>query len=374
MQRKVCYLYLGLALALSACAAREDRRPETGLAGLKAVPGRPRAFPQRIWAACDFELGRSDVVWIGERVSTNIPAYPGNRMAAGAALAADGTKKFLAFKPVSYPRMGRANHIYFRYFLEGASSITIQLFNRERNFSHRARLRGLSEGEWSEATADLSGVPAGAGGPIRRGERMDGLVMEVEPAQGGADCELVVDDVIFFSDDSQGESPITGPFPGRVICLWAFDVLDYYHPWTHRNYRVLRKGEMLRNDWGVAQALPRENRPAKRIRLIIDPPQQVGAGTRLRFRYYLKGASSFQAQIFDLTDRDNRHIVLDNIEEGLWQWADLDFTAEGIKNDGKQTPFRAGNLVDDIFFFPLNGGEDAELLIDEVVLYDAGVD
>ena len=77
--------------------------------------------------------------------------------------------------------------------------------------------------------------------------------------------------------------------------------------------------------------------------------------------------------IFDLTDRDNRHIVLANPVQGAWQQATLDFTADGKKNNGDQTPFEPGSLVDDIFFmaWPVNGGQ-VELLIDDLVLYDAG--
>ncbi len=375
MRRQILYGCLGLALVLSACGGSRTSGSldaESGMAILRAIPGRPSTFPHRIWAACDFELARSDVVWFGAYETANIPSYPGNSCAAGAQPAAGGPGKFIAVKPVSYPRMGRVNQIYFRYFLRGAGSLTIQLFNQDKNLSHLARLTGLAQGEWSEATVNLGGVPAGESGPILEAERMDGLIMMVEPAQKGESCELIVDDIICFSDYGKEKSPPGEPFPSRVICLWAFDVVDCYHPWTHRNYRVLRKGEMLENDWGVAQALPQENSPGKRIRLIIDPPQQVGVSTRMRFRYFLKGTSSLQAQIFDLTDRDNRHIVLEDVEQGVWRWADVDFTRDGIKNDGNRTPFKVGNLVDDVFFFPLGTGEDVELLIDEVVLYDAG--
>ena len=375
MYRQNLYLCLGLVLVISACGVSREEgslNAESGMAVLQATPGRPSAFPHRIWAACDFELSRNDVMWLGAYETADIPSYPGNRTAAGARPVPGGEMRFLGIKPSYYPRMGRANSIYFEYFLKGTGSISLQLFNQDKNLCHQARLTGLAEGEWSEATVDLSRVPSGPNGRIVEGERMDDLIMFVEPAQKGGTCELMVDDIICFSDNGKEETPSGEPFPRRVICLWSFDVVDNYHPWTHRNYWVLRKGEMPENDWGVAQALPQENKTGKRIRLIIDPPQQVGSTTKLRFRYFLKGTSSFQVQIFDLTDRDNRHIVIEGVEQGIWQWANLDFTKNGIKNDGNQTPFKVGNLVDDIFFFPLGAGEDAELLIDEVVLYDAG--
>ena len=79
-------------------------------------------------------------------------------------------------------------------------------------------------------------------------------------------------------------------------------------------------------------------------------------------------------QIFDLTDMDNRHIHLQGLRQGAWTTIYLDFTANATRNDGKKTPFAAGHKVDDIFFF-LEGeeGREPQLLIDEVVLYDAGV-
>ena len=78
-------------------------------------------------------------------------------------------------------------------------------------------------------------------------------------------------------------------------------------------------------------------------------------------------------QIFDLTDGDNRHIRMKEPVQGKWTTAYLDFTRDARRNDGSETPFATGHVVDDIFFLvePGNGGE-LDLLVDEVVLYDAG--
>jgi CubicO group peptidase (beta-lactamase class C family) len=51
----------------------------------------------------------------------------------------------------------------------------------------------------------------------------------------------------------------------------------------------------------------------------------------------------------------------------------LNLTKDARRNDGGDTPFAAGHQVDDLFFFVQpDGGEPVELLIDEVVLFDAG--
>ncbi|HUU29297.1 MAG TPA: hypothetical protein VM123_15960 [archaeon] len=374
MKRIVFILAVPL-LVLTACGqSRSGSGPGTiSLTAQQAALGRPEYFPRRIWAACDFELLRKDVVWTGELEHDNIPAYPGNSTALRARPAGPGGLRFLSVKPVSYPRMGGKNQVYFRYFIRGASSLTLEIFNLDRNDSHRVRVSGLRQGAWSETTLDFSA--AQASGPVRglivQGERMNDLIFNVEPAREGIDCELVVDDVVCFSDDPEPQK-VNEPFPRRVICVWDFDVLDYYHPWTHDHYQVLRQGEPLENDWGVCRAVANPENPDKRIRLVIDPPQAVGESTKLRFRYFLVSSAGLQVQIFDLTDLDNRHIVLPETGQGAWHWSILDFTRDGIKNNGLQTPFEAGNLVDDIFFLPRQApGKEAELLIDEVVLYDA---
>jgi len=50
----------------------------------------------------------------------------------------------------------------------------------------------------------------------------------------------------------------------------------------------------------------------------------------------------------------------------------LNFTRDGGRKDGSETPFAAGHKIDDIFFFLEPGGSrEVDLLIDEVVLFDA---
>ncbi|MBW1696443.1 MAG: hypothetical protein JRK26_06565 [Deltaproteobacteria bacterium] len=363
----VSIIFLFMLVAGLACSASENDNAIPG----QAAGARPAHFPQRIWAACDFELSRKDVVWIGHPEKKNIPAYPGNRSALRArAFESGGRPKYLAIKPVSCPRMGKENRVCFRYFIKGAHSLTLQLFSLDSNRIRQVRLTGLVPGEWSEATADFTQA---GGGPVSPGERMNDLVIIAAPEGGAGECELVVDDVILFSNDNEDVPIAEEPFPRRVISVWGFDPVEEYHPWTHTDYQILRKGDHLENDWGACRALQKEAERFKRIRLIIDPPQAVGESTRLRFRYYARGAARVQAMIFDLTDRDNRHIVLENPVQETWQTVTLDFTAHGIKNNGNQTPFEPGSLVDDIFFLAWPApGKEVELLIDDLVLYDAG--
>src|SRR5262245_62315494 len=167
-------------------------------------------------------------------------------------------------------------------------------------------------------------------------------------------------------------------FPNRVLFLAAFDTgidpksKSKYWPGA---FEVLTKskGAPEGSYWGVAQAVPHAETKGKWIRLEIKPPRPVGAHTKLRFRYFLSGASAMTAQVFDLTDGDNRHIHMKGLKQGAWQWAMLDFTQDAKRNDGKNTPFAAGHKVDDIFFLARPERDtEVQLYVDEVTLFDAG--
>ena len=195
--------------------------------------------------------------------------------------------------------------------------------------------------------------------------------------------QVLIDDVIFFAEEP-GAPPENEPFPNRVLYLAAFDtgieplakadpVRGRYRYWPGE-LEIVSKDLPEGSWWGVAKAVARKDGKGKLVRLMIDPPKAVGQRTKVRFRYHLKGADSMTVQIFDATDQDNRHVVLRGLKQNEWQVVYVDFTTDGRKNDGRQTPFAAGHLVDDLFFLvdgPPGGGE-VGLMIDEVVLYDAG--
>jgi hypothetical protein len=94
----------------------------------------------------------------------------------------------------------------------------------------------------------------------------------------------------------------------------------------------------------------------------------------VRFRYYLDGTTEMTVQIFDATVQDNRHIRLTGLRQREWTTTHLDFSRDSRRNDGTaNSPFSAGNKVDDLFFFVTSAPSgDVRLFVDEVVLYDAG--
>ncbi len=360
-----------LCFAILLGAAQEGR------GRTRAETGRPKNFPHRIWAACDFEARTPDYAWFGPAETKNLPAYPGNATALGVSEKPYGKTSALmtGINPVPGPCMGKVNSMYARYFLKGGTEATFQHFSLSSNDNNHVRVSGLTEGKWSEVTVNFSrdgqrndGKP---GVPFKDGERMDDLKIFVGKPGDGKDYELLVDDVIFFADDPD-LPPETEPFPNRVIFLAAFDTgIDprgrpKYWP---GEFEIVTKDAPAGRYWGTARAVPKKDGKGKWIRLQIEPPRPVGERTKLRFRYHLTGSRVLTVQTFDATDQDNRHVRLNDLKNGEWSFLHVDFTRDGKRNDGKETPFAAGHKVDDLFFFV---DSEADLFVDEVTLYDAG--
>jgi hypothetical protein len=341
---------------------------------VRATQTRPAHFPHRIWAACDFEGQTPDYGWFGPTETRNIPRYPGNGTALGARPYGKVSALMTGINPVPGPRMGKVNQLYLRYFLKGSNEATFQYFSLTREDNNHIRVSGLTRGKWSEVTLNFTRDARrndGSAEPFAEGERMDDFKMFVGKPNDGKEYELFIDDVIFFANDPK-LPPEPEPFPNRVIFLAAFDTGPKEKYWPG-DFDLVEKDLPAGSYWRVARAVPRKDSTGKWIRLQITPARPVGARTKLRFRYHLAGATGMTVQIFDATDQDNRQVRLKGLKQGAWTTAYVDFTADGKRNDGTDTPFAAGHKVDDLFFFvEPEGKKDVRLLIDEVVLFDAG--
>jgi putative heme-binding domain-containing protein len=343
----------------------------------RALVARPRSFPHRIWAACDFEARLPDYAWFGPPVTTDIPAYPGNAtvLGVGERPYRDHAALMTGINPVPGPCMGKENYLYLRYRLQSATEATFQHFSLSSEDNNHVRVTDLTEGKWSEATMNFSrdarrndGTP---GVPFQEWERMDDLKVFVGKPGDGKDYDLLIDDVVFFSEDPALPAE-SEPFPNRVIFLAAFDtgVSPAERPkYWPGEFELVLKGAPPGTYRGAARVVPHAATRGKWIRLQVAPPKPVGEHTKLRFRYHLKGATALTVQVFDLTDMDNRHVRLEGLKQGEWAFAYADFTKDGKRNDGSESPFAAGHKVDDLFFFVEAG---ADLLVDEVCLFDAG--
>lgn len=378
-------LLIGMPMLLSLCVVGPDTRAQAqsvpkrlharGIARVQVM--RPKRFPHRIWAACDFESRTRDYGWFGTPEKSDIPRYPGNATALRAAPGPYQTVSAVmtGINPVPGPRIGKVNQLYLRYHLRGSSEATFQHFSLSANDNNHIRVSGLARNRWSEVTLNFTrdgrrndGTP---GVPFAEGERMDDFKLFAGKPGEAKRRRLLIDDVIFFAEDPK-LPPEPEPFPNRVIYLAAFDTGPKETYWPGE-FEIVEKDLPADSYWRVARAVPRQNAPGKLIHLPIEPTRPVGARTKLRIRYFLTGTPRMTAQIFDLTDQDNRHIHLTDLRQGSWQTLYLDFTRDAKRNDGGNAPFAAGHLVDALFFFiEGDGGAEVNLLLDEVVLFDAG--
>jgi hypothetical protein len=346
--------------------------PVRGAATADARP--PAAFPHRIWAACDFEGRTPDYGWFGPAETNNIPRYPGNRTALGVRERPyrNVSAVMTGINPVPGPRMGRENGLFLRYFLTGGTEATFQHFSLTSEDNWHIRVSGLATGRWSQATMDFTRDARRNDGSAKgfgEGERMDDLKVFAGRTDEAGRYQLFIDDVIFFASDPA--LPLEPePFPNRVIFLAAFDTgpKEKYWPGDFELAEQPATGAW----WRAARSVPRKDGKGQFIRLQIEPPRPVGAKTKLRFRYHLSGASSMTVQIFDATVQDNRHIHLRDLKQGEWATLYVDFGKDSRRNDGTaNSPFTAGNLVDDLFFFLPSDMDRVRLFVDEVVLFDA---
>src|SRR5262245_43138967 len=195
---------IGPAIVMAPPDAKTSERTR-GIARVEET--RPKTFPHRILATCDFEARTPDFAWFGPPETANLPRYPGNRTALGVKEKPYGTFSALmtGINPVPGPMMGTVNKMYCRYYLKGGTEATFQHFSLSTEDNNHIRVSGLTEGKWSELTINFTrdgqrndGTP---GIPFKKGERMDDLKVFVGKPGDGKEYQLFLDDIIFFDDD-----------------------------------------------------------------------------------------------------------------------------------------------------------------------------
>ncbi|HEY7155898.1 MAG TPA: nucleoside hydrolase [Gemmataceae bacterium] len=100
------------------------------------------------------------------------------------------------------------------------------------------------------------------------------------------------------------------------------------------------------------------------------PGPPMGEKTRLSFRYWLKGTDTLRVQIYSLTKGYHRYLALTGLPQGRWESATVDMT-RCRRPDGGGGPLSADERIDDIQFY---ADPAAELLIDDIVLYEAAAE
>ncbi len=97
------------------------------------------------------------------------------------------------------------------------------------------------------------------------------------------------------------------------------------------------------------------------------PGPPMGKKTHLSFRYFLKGTDTLRVQLYSLSNGYHRCLMLTGLPQGKWTDGNVDMT-QMRKPDGTGGPLFENERIDDIQFY---ADPRAELLIDDIVLYDA---
>jgi inosine-uridine nucleoside N-ribohydrolase len=97
------------------------------------------------------------------------------------------------------------------------------------------------------------------------------------------------------------------------------------------------------------------------------PGPPMGKNPRLSFRYRLKGTDTLRVQIYSLTRGYHRYLALTKLPQEKWESATVDMT-KVRRPDGSGGPLSEDERIDDVQFYT---DPRAELLIDDMVLYDA---
>jgi inosine-uridine nucleoside N-ribohydrolase len=100
------------------------------------------------------------------------------------------------------------------------------------------------------------------------------------------------------------------------------------------------------------------------------PGPPMGPNTRLSFRYKLHGTDTLRVQLYSLSNGYHRYLSVGGLKQDEWQAATVDMT-QMRRPDGSGGPLSADERIDDIQFYI---DPRAELLIDDVILYDAAAE
>ena len=313
-------------------------------------------FPYRVHVAEDYDTDIERRWWMAGKAETqNLP--PGSRRACRGVLTHDfddllGHSRAMytavIFNPVPGPPMGKNTRLSFRYWLKGTDTLRAQIYSLTNGYHRHLVLTKLPQGEWQSATVDMTVArrPDGTGGPLSEGERIDDIQFYTDPA-----AELIIDDIVLYDAAEPGEKR---PFPKRILFTAWFDSGKQGKEWPGTFDIIPQKGYF----WNAAKSVANPETGMPWIRLGLRGERTVGDNTRLTFRYRLTGADAMKIGLVNATAKATQWAELKGLAREKWMEATVDF------HDA-----RPGARVSAITWqLPA----DAELLIDDVLLYEPG--
>ena len=164
-----------------------------------------------------------------------------------------------------------------------------------------------------------------------------------------------------------------GPFPARIHVAEDYDTNIERRWWMSgkEDLKDLPMGSkracraVLTQDFDDLQGDTKTMYRAVIFNPVPGPP--MGPNTRLSFKYKLHGTSTLRVQLYSLTNGYHRYLSVKDLPQDKWQEGTVDMT-QLRRPDGSGGPLAADERIDDIQFYI---DPRAELIIDNVVLYDA---
>jgi inosine-uridine nucleoside N-ribohydrolase len=318
-------------------------------------------LPNRVHCFEDYETDIEKRWWMsGKAEKANVP-FDSKRACRGVLtqdfddLQGDTNTMYTAviFNPVPGPPMGKNPRLSFRYWLKGTDTLRVQIYSLSKGYHRYLSLTGLPQGEWQSGTVDMTACrrPDGSGGPLSEDERIDDVQFYVDPR-----AELIIDDMVLHDAAVSGEKR---PFPKTFHFTGWFDTGRQGKEWPGEFEIVDKKGYF----WKTARSVPNKETKEPYILLGLRGERPLGSRTQLFFRYRLTGAKSIKIHLFAPIMPNVSVTLSRGLQTDRWAEATVDFDdAEGAK-------LRAGDKVS-LLGFALPKG--AELLIDDVLLYESG--
>lgn len=315
-------------------------------------------MPTRVHAFEDFETDIERRWWMAGKAETkNVPK--GSSRACRGILTQDFDGKMgdlrtlynaVIFNPVPGPPMGKKPRLRFRCWLNGTSTLRVQIYSLSNGYHRSLTLHDVPQKKWQELTVDMTHArrPDGTGGPLSENERIDDIQFYVDPR-----AELLIDDIVLYDAPMKDEKRA---FPKRIQFTGWFDTGRQGREWPG-DYKILdHKGVF----WDAAQSVPMKNGKGEWIRLDLRGERPLDEKPRLFFRYRVKGTKSMDVILSNRTTKKNHVVKLENLTEDKWTETTVNFDASG--------PHKAETSDEIQFLIP----KDAELLIDDVLLYSPG--
>jgi inosine-uridine nucleoside N-ribohydrolase len=343
-----------------------------GEAALPKAPPNPAQvipadkFPNRVHAFEDYETNIEKRWWMSGVLETaNVP--PGSKRACRGVLTQDfddlqGDMKTMytavIFNPVPGPPMGKQPRLSFRYWLKGTDTLRVQIYSLTKGYHRCLTLKGLPQAKWQSATVDMTHVrrPDGTGGPLSENERIDDVQFYVDPR-----ADLIIDDMVLYDAPVPNEQR---PFPRKILFTGLFDTGKQGKEWPG-TFEIVKNGYFWNAAKSVASKVPGSNE----LRVGLRGSRPLGDATELFFRYRLAGTDTVEVRLHNKSLGTDHIVPLKGLKKGEWAETTINFSTDSVDKNGTKLLPRSGDLVDEVSFWL---GAEAELLVDDLLLYEPG--